>query len=697
MPSSSRRILGFIESIKTPFTKEDLLDEIVKPNINRKKKENSRKKKYRPSKDISKIERLLDDLVFLGFMKREKGLYLPNKKFTEEGILSISPKGDSKVTSRDFTIIVKREDIKYANNNDMVLVKITDIRRGEVYGTVEKVIRQSRKIFIAKFTGRSSGLNIFRLIDTPLRTDVCSDIVDKNIKKNSYYLVSLQEKSISGKQKCTIEKSFDQGDESLDFTRIKIRHSLPDDHRNYTELADIEKNISNDEFRSRKDYRKLFTVTIDGEDAKDFDDAISIEKNGELFILYVHIADVSAYVKKGGEIDREAYARGTSYYLGNRVIPMLPEKLSNDLCSLKEGVERLTLSAEITIDKNGSFLNSSFHRGVIISDKRLTYNIASEILESKKPIPVYGKLSEMKELAIILKNKRLKKGRLDLNLADQKIVYDGSIVKEIKFDVRLISHEIIEEFMLTANEVVSKELKTMEVPALYRVHEEISEQSLFALKNFLKQLGVSFGKGANTGIRIQNVLEQIKGKEFEQVINLVVLKSLMQAYYGPDPLGHFGLGFEDYTHFTSPIRRYPDLLVHRCLKTLIDKKEHLYSTSELLEIGGKSSEMERIAQKAERDLIKIKSCRLMEHRVGEIFDVVISGISKYGFFISLIDMPIEGMVPLKNLTDDYYLVMEDDYTIVGKRLGRRFTLGDRIKAKLASVDIDMLRIDFDPA
>ncbi len=695
MAVTSKRIIAYINARAADFTRKDIVDALTSPHG-----EKNRKRKGKrgggpgQERDIAVIDETLGALVATGLARKKRDHYVRVHSLTVEGNIRVNKTGNASLKAVDLDIVVKKDDTVGAHDNDLVTVKIIDVREGSIFGAVEKIIRREKSDYYARAVHVTRDAVIYNLLDVPGGMEVSAPRTAADVKKGDMAFVRLEEGLHQKRQRCAVIATFPPDDEAQDLNRIIVKHSLPSPHGDYPELSGS-CGITPDAGK-RKDYTGLFTVTIDSESAKDFDDAISIEKKGDRYTVYVHIADVSSYVRKNSELDREALKRGTSYYLGNSVIPMLPEALSNDLCSLREGVDRLTMSVEMDIDRNGTVKSHRISRGTIRVDRRLTYNGTDDILAGADTGPLGTSVKMMYELAMLLHRRRIEQGSLELNLTDQSLIYENNVVTDIQYIERLKSHLLVEEFMLCANVTVSRFIRESGIPSLYRNHEEIDPESLAELKDFLKLLGIQFKTTGNTAANVQKVLAQVAGREIEHVVNLVILKSMMQAYYGALPDGHFGLGFKDYTHFTSPIRRYPDLIVHRCLKSILDRAKQPYSTEEIITIGDRSSEMERVAQSAERDFRKLKTCRLMMDRVGEVFNGVVSGVSKYGFYVTLTEMPIDGMVPLWALTDDFYLVKEDEHTVIGRRHGRRFRMGDRVRVRLTVVEIDRMIIDFEP-
>jgi ribonuclease R len=441
----------------------------------------------------------------------------------------------------------------------------------------------------------------------------------------------------------------------------------------------------------------MLTVTIDGETAKDFDDAISIEKDPGGYRLWVHIADVSHYVAWDSFLDIEARQRGTSVYFPGRVIPMLPKELSNHLCSLVPKSDRLTFTVEMEFDNQGKLKKKDFYPSVINSNERMTYTAVKKILVDNDPAErkKYGYLIRifelMGELSDLLRLKSSKRGSLDFDLPEPEVLLDiqGRPEAIIKAE-RSLSHMIIEAFMIAANEAVASYLETLGVPAVYRIHEKPDSAKIEGLKKIFKALGVKVHKtGPNT---FHKIFREVKGSAEESLINILLLRSLKQAKYSTDNIGHFGLASKSYTHFTSPIRRYPDLVVHRILKDVIrgkdlPAKKRLYLEKLLPEIAFHSSRAERVADEAERDVVNAMRVWFMKDKVGDEFVGFITDISPYGLKVQLRDFFVQGFLKVSSMSDDYYQFDERSYRLVGRHKRKTFTLGKKIQVRLESIDI----------
>ncbi len=459
--------------------------------------------------------------------------------------------------------------------------------------------------------------------------------------------------------------------------------------------------------RGRKDLRDLPTVTIDGEKARDFDDAISIERTRGGYRLWVHIADVAQYVREGSFMDQEAYQRGTSVYLPDRAIPMLPEQLSNGICSLNPQVDRLTLTVEMDFTAQGGLTRSDIYESVINSNERMTYTAVSEILEDRDPLrrrryaSLLGEFELMQELMEVLRAKRAKRGSIDFDLPEPEIVLDiqGRLADIIRAE-RNRAHRIVEEFMLVANETVAGHLEDRKIPLLYRVHEEPDQEKLDDLAEFLATLGITLPRGKKIRpLHLQKALAKAKDSTEEALVNTVVLRTMKQARYLEENAGHFGLAADRYAHFTSPIRRYPDLVVHRILKNAIRGKYADGNAVEKLEaalpeMAAHCSLRERTAMEAERDVVQSLKLLFMRDKVGEEYDGIITGAVPFGLFVQLSEIFIEGLVHVSTLGDDYYHYVEKLHCLRGERKKRLFRIGDRVRVRVDRVDTVRKRIDF---
>jgi ribonuclease R len=499
----------------------------------------------------------------------------------------------------------------------------------------------------------------------------------------------------------------DAADPMMDIKRVLLTNNIPHQFSEACrkQAEKMSEDVGEADMKGRRDLRPLKFITIDGATAKDFDDAIYVETNQQGFLLYVAIADVSHYVDVGGPIDEDAYERGTSVYYPNHVTPMLPEILSNGLCSLKPNVPRLALVAEMQMDYSGKFIKNEFYEAVIQSQARVTYGEAQDVVDGNKVSKLSHVEDEIKraaDLANVLMSKRFREGSLDLEIPETQMVIDagGNPIDVIRSE-RLFAHRLIEEMMLAANVAVAEFLSSRNVPALYRIHEEPNPDAITMLQKYMMNFGGQRKlQQGNLQKQLTQALQDFEGKPEALVLNILTLRSMAQAKYSPNNVGHFGLGFQNYTHFTSPIRRYPDLIVHRLIKNQImpKSKYRLMSEEDLATAGTMLSACEQRAVKSERQLISIKKARFMHRFLGQEFDGLISSVTKFGAFVLLRQYEIDGLVRLENLGQEKYEKFdfdEDNLRLVSSRSGQAFTIGDTIKIRVISVDIEAGQINFE--
>jgi len=472
------------------------------------------------------------------------------------------------------------------------------------------------------------------------------------------------------------------------------------------EIKSLSSEVPESAKEGRVDLRSTALVTIDGEDARDFDDAVYCKKTPKGWKLLVAIADVSHYVQVNSELDKEAKNRSTSVYFPEQVIPMLPEILSNGLCSLNPDVDRLCMVCELGIDEQGKVVRSRFYDAVMRSHARLTYTEVAKMLVdgdtvlAEKYKPVMPHLRELYALYKVMRVSREQRGAMDFDTQETRIVFGKERkIEKIVPVVRNDAHKLIEEFMITANSAAAKYLNAKKIPKLLRIHDGPGPDKLLNLKTFLGELGLKFGGGVNpTPLDYMHLVDSVKGRPDAHLIQTVLLRSMSQAVYSPDLKGHFGLALEAYAHFTSPIRRYPDLLVHRAIRhCLLDKKieTFVYGVPDMILLGEHCSANERRADDATRDVVSWLKCEYMMDKIGEEFPGIISAVTSFGFFVELADIYVEGLVHISNLGQDYYHFDPTSHQLKGERSGINFRLGDSVKIKVARVDLDEKKMDFE--
>lgn len=666
--------------------------------------------------DLRKILEELEEEGKIFLSKRGKYCKGEAKRLT--GIYRTSLKGFGFVVieGENSDIFVEEKDTAGAFDGDKVEVIITKepqgrSREGKIVRIVERGILRVVGLYQMR-PGKNYGFVI------PDNQKILQDIFvpvekSKGAIDGHKVVVELTSYGETGKKPegKVVEIIGHVHDPGTDIMSIVKAYDLPVEfsEKILNQAVRVAKEVSEADMAGRKDLRNWQMVTIDGEDARDLDDAVSVTQDGENYILGVHIADVTNYVQENSALDREAKERGTSVYLVDRVIPMLPHKLSNGICSLNEGEDRLALSCIMTVDPSGHVIDHEIAETVIHVDRRMTYTSVKKILENQdvQEIEKYKELVpmflRMQELSGIIRERRRKRGSIDFDFPETKMILDkkGKPVEIRPYD-RNVATKIIEDFMLLANETVAEEYYWRELPFVYRTHEAPDDEKIRTLATFINNFGYSMHVGVNE-IRpkeIQKLLAKVENTPEEALISRLALRSMKQARYTPENTGHFGLAANYYTHFTSPIRRYPDLQIHRIIKDNLrgrmnqEKIEHYQSI--LPDVTKHSSEMERRAEEAERETVKLKKVEYMQEHIDEVFEGVISSITKWGMYVELPNT-VEGLVHVVNMMDDHYEYDAEHYRMIGMRTHKTYKLGQKILVRVLDADRLMRTIDFEIA
>lgn len=665
------------------------------------------------------LKNMLDDMADNGEIVRLKGsnYTLPGKTKTTRGRISVHRDGYGFVTPEGGgeDIFIPSKFLKGSLHGDLVEASSSPSRMGgnKLDGRVMAVIERATGSIVGRYEETRRGAIVIPE-DQRLNIVVEIPVKGRGAAQDGHQVVAeLVSYPIGGRpaEGRIVEVLGWPDDPEVEIQSVIRRFDLPHIFAPdvLAEAEGITETVSGEDLVGRVDLRSMPTVTIDGETARDFDDAVSLRREGDNFRLWVSIADVSHYVKKDSPLDREAYLRGTSVYFPDRCIPMLPERLSNGICSLNPHVDRLTMTAEMLFDRSGTMQESSFYSSVINSAARLTYTIVKQIIVdddrelADKYRPVSPMLQEMKELALILMAMRKKRGSIDFDLPEPEIIIGltGQTEGIIRAE-RNLAHQLIEEFMLAANEAVARFITARGIPFLYRVHENPDPSKLHTFQEFIYGFGYEFSlvEEKVKPSELQRLLAQADGRPEERMINYALLRCMKQARYAADNVGHFGLASDCYCHFTSPIRRYPDLVVHRILKaTFGDEGKHAskqlaIATERLGEVAEHTSKRERVAMEAERDVVEMKKLQYMQKHVGEEFAGYITGVTGFGFFVELEELFVEGLVHISTLTDDQYIHAEKQHSLIGRRSGTVFRIGDAARVSVASVSPATRRIEF---
>ncbi len=662
--------------------------------------------------EYAQLKDVLYNLAQEGYLEKIGKRYSLNKEKTDKliGTFQISREGTFGFVilknSNLNDIFIPEKSFSTAFHGDIVEVKLVARQRGKnLEGKIVEVIKRQNEEIIGILTKVKSYYyvkpdseeihkDVFVASEDLNGATAGDKVIVGNIQWNSKFL---------NPEGIIIDNLGEAGTYDTEIASMAHEFNIPYKFpkRLEKELKNIDATIDEHIVSNRLDLRKDIIFTIDPEDAKDFDDAVSVTKlpNGNISVG-IHIADVSYYVNGNSKIFEESMKRGNSVYLVGKVIPMLPEKLSNNICSLVPGKDRLTFSVICELNKNGNVVSYKIKKSIINSNRRFTYDEVQQILEEKKG-DFFDELNTLNILAKKLRSDRLKTGSINFHTPEVKFELDekGKPVA-VNIKVQKDSHQLIEEFMLLANRIVAAHINKKEnknkIPFVYRIHDQPDELKLREFTRFVNSLGYKFNqKARNKSKEFQNLLDQVEGSEEESIVNEIAIRSMAKALYSTDNIGHYGLGFKFYTHFTSPIRRFPDLIVHLLIDYCLENKEnHLYSENELNEICEHCSFQERNAIQAERLSVKLKQIEFLKNLLGEEFHGVISGVMNYGLFVELKENLAEGLIRLRDMEDDFYEHDEKNYAIIGRQSKKIYRLGDRVKVKLIRVDDDRREIDF---
>ena len=670
-----------------------------------------------PREERAAFKRQLKTLVSSGDLLQIRGnrFGLPEKMDLIVGRLTTNPGGFGFVVAEHGDggdIYIAAANLTEAMHGDRVVARVERRTEKGLEGRIIKILERSQSNIVGRFEVDDSGLGYVVPFDRRVLTDVHVPTGQWSAAEPGEMVVveiTRWPSATRGPIGRVVEVLGRIDEPGVDTQVIIRKFHIPDAHgeESIAEATRLGVVVKERDIKGRSDFRGITTVTIDGEHARDFDDAITIERlpNGHYW-LGVHIADVAHYVKEGSALDEEAYARGTSVYFTERAVHMFPAELATGLCSLNPHVDRLVQSCLMEVDRRGSVVRYELHDGVINSNARMTYTAVNAILTdhdeavTREYAPLVPMFEQMQELFTILNERRRRRGSIDFDLPEAEVILSElGQIEDIVASERNVAHRLIEEFMLLANETVAAHLDAHNVPALHRVHEAPDVKKVEDFEEFITTLGYSLGTTGRTVTpkQFQKLVDRIRGTPEERPIASLMLRTMQKARYDAASLGHFGLATEHYTHFTSPIRRYPDLLVHRVLR----ESRHGEMTSareeelieDLPEIAKHTSEMERRADEAERELLQWKKVRFMADKVGDEYDGFITGVAPFGLFIELSEHYVEGLVHISSMADDYYRFLDQQHILKGENTKKVYRLGDKVRVQVVRVDMERRQVD----